>query len=90
MNNFDIDSLLKISELTSELEFERASALELRLRWMMKKDPSLKPLRKHLRALVKAYEQAFWTDEKRITDSQIAESDKALELISYENQLIRK
>ena len=44
MNNFDIDTVLKISKLTSELEFERASALESRLRWMMKKDPSLKEI----------------------------------------------
>ncbi|RYE12818.1 MAG: hypothetical protein EOP45_22235 [Sphingobacteriaceae bacterium] len=56
MNDFDIDDVLKIFELTSELDLERASALELKLRWMMKKDPLLKPLRRHLRELVKAYE----------------------------------
>lgn len=89
MNNFDLDNVLKISELMSELEFERASALEGRLRWMMKKDPSLKPLRSHLRALVKAYEQAFWFDENRITDSQLAESDRASAQVSYENQFFR-
>ena len=59
MNNFDIDNVLKISRLTSELDFERASALELKLRWMIKEDPSLKPLRRHLRELVKVYEVNF-------------------------------
>lgn len=90
MNKFDIDNVLKISKLTSELDFERASALESKLRWMIKEDPSLKPLRKHLRELVKAYEEAFWPDEKLVTDSQVAESDKASELVSYENQFIQK
>jgi transcriptional regulator with XRE-family HTH domain len=90
MNNFDIDNVLKISKLTSELDFERASALESKLRWMIKEDPSLKPLRQHLRELIKAYETVFWLDEKSITDSQITESDKALELVRYENQFIQK
>lgn len=90
MNNFDIDNVLKISKLTSELDFERASALEAKLRWMIKEDLSLKPLRKHLRELIKAYENTFWPDEKLVTDSQIVESDKASELVSYENQFIQK
>lgn len=90
MNNFDIDNVLKVSRLTSELDLERASALESKLRWMIKEDPSLKPLRGHLRELIKAYECAFWLNEQSITDSRIAESDKALELVSYENQFIQK
>lgn len=88
MNQFDIANVLNISELTSELDLERASALEARLRWMSKKDPSLKPLRRHLGELIKAYEQAFWANEQFITESQIAESDQASAIVSYETGLL--
>ena len=55
MDKFDIDNVLQIVELSNELEFEKASALQLKLRWMQKEDESLSPIREHLRLLVRDY-----------------------------------
>lgn len=90
MDKFDIDNVLKISALSNELDLERATALQGKLRWMIKDDPSLKPLRKHLRDLIRDYENAVWSHEDLITDSQIAESDKASDLVAYEQNFIQK
>lgn len=86
MEKFDIDNVLKLTELKNELELEKAIALQSKLRWMSKEDTSLKPIRKHLRNLIAAYENKYWADENAVTDEQIVKSDKAAELVKFENQ----
>lgn len=89
MENFNIDNILQLTELNSELDFERATSLYSKLRWMEKKDASLKPIRNHLRELIIKFEQKFWSDTDEITNEQIKESDKAEELVFSENGFIQ-
>jgi transcriptional regulator with XRE-family HTH domain len=90
MDKFDIDNILQITELSNELDFERANALQLKLRWMIKEDESLKPGREHLRLLIKKYEKENWSDIDSISTEQINLNAKAEELVSSENRFIYK
>jgi len=86
MDKFSIQNIQKISSLTSELELEKASSLFMQLRVHEKEDESYKPIRNHLRKLIKDYEKKNWVDEDKITDSQIKESDLAEALIQAETE----
>jgi hypothetical protein len=87
-NKFELDKIMAIVELKSELEVEQASSLASRFRWMQKENESLKPLRSHLLELVEEYENKHWTDIDLITDEQIKESDNA-ELIVEQQNILR-
>jgi transcriptional regulator with XRE-family HTH domain len=88
MEKFDINNILNIIELSNDLDFERASSLKLKLRWMVKENDSLKPIRDHLRILIKKYENKNWSDIDAISDKQINQNTKAQELVSSENKFI--
>lgn len=88
MDRLEIDNILKLNELDSELEFERATAIYGKLRWMVKDDSSLEPIRKHLKFLIMQYEKMNWDDELKISDEQIIESDNADKIVSSENKFI--
>ncbi len=90
MDRLAIDNILKIEALNNELEFERASSIHGKLRWMAKEDSSLEPVRLHLKNLIKKYEIANWDKEDEITDEQIRESDLAEKIVSAENIFISK
>jgi len=90
MDKFSIQNIQKISSLTSELEYEKASSLYLNLRVLVKEDKSYEPIRRHLRGLIKDYEQNKWADEDKITDKQIKESDLAELIVQAENQFYQK
>lgn len=89
MDRLEIDNILKLNELNSELEFEKATAIYGKLRWMMKEDSSLKPIRQHLKSLIMQYEKMHWNDESKISDEQITESDIAEKIVSSENEFIQ-
>lgn len=90
MDKLEIDNILKIDELTSELEFEQATVIQGKLRWMVEDDSSLEPVRKHLLKLIEKYESHHWGDEADITDEQIRESDLAEKIVNAENSFIQK
>jgi transcriptional regulator with XRE-family HTH domain len=90
MEKFSIQNIQKITSLTSELEYEQASSLYLKLRVFVKNDKSYEPIRIHLRGLIKKYEQNHWEDENFITDHQIKESDLAEALVQAENKFYQK
>ena len=90
MDRLEIDNILKIDELKSELEHERASSIHGRLRWMVKEDKSLESVRLHLKNLILQYEKKHWSNEEAITDEQIKESDIAEKIIYSENIFIQK
>lgn len=90
MERLAIHNILKLDLLTSELEYERASSIYLKLRVLVKDDESYKPIRKHLRGLIRKYELDNWTNENSITDSQIKESDLAELLVQAENDFFHK
>lgn len=86
MDRLAINNILKLVELDNELEHERASSLYLRLRKLEKEDNFYVPIREHLRNLMLKYEQDHWSDESKITDEQIKESDLAEILVQAENE----
>jgi len=90
MERLEIDNILKLDELNSELEYEKAISIYGRLRWMAKEDNSLKPIKQHLRSLIKLYEESHWNDETKIRDEQIKESDLAERIVSSESEFIQK
>ena len=90
MDRLSIHNIRKLNALKSELELEKAMAVFLKLRVLVKKDASYAPIRKHLRDLIKKYEQENWGDENSITDDQIKESDVAETLVQSENEFYYK
>lgn len=85
--------ILKEGNLTSELEFERASVIDRKLRLLIKEYPELQEDRKQLRALLKSYEDKNWI-AKETTDQQVEESELAIkiaeeELVFIENRTNR-
>lgn len=90
MEKFAIQNILKLSALSSELEYEKASSIYLKLRVLVKEDESYKPIREHLRSLIKKYELDNWTNEDSISDNQIKESDLAESLVRAENEFYFK
>ncbi len=90
MDRLEIDNILKIDDLNSELEFERATSIQGKLRWMAKEDSSLGPIRQHLMDLIEKYENTHWHNEAQITDEQVKESDLADKVVNAENVFIQK
>jgi len=62
----------------------------LKLRLLVKEDEAYIPVRKHLRNLIKQYEQEYWADENLIADEQVKESDLAESLVRAENVFFQK
>lgn len=89
MDRLEIDNILKVDELNTELEFEQATAIHGKIRWMVKEDSSLEPIRKHLLELIEKYEKKNWSDEDKITDEQIRESDLSEKIVEAENLFIQ-
>ncbi len=90
MDRLEIDNILNVDVLLTELEFERATSLYGRLRWMAKEDSSLDSIRQHVKRLIQQYEQQHWHNEANITDAQIKESDTAEKIVISENTFIQK
>lgn len=86
----NIKEVTNITRLENEYDLEKASLLERKLRLMIDENPDLKPIRMKLRDLIKEYEDKKWSDFDKITDSQAEESNKAEEIVNYEQQFINK
>lgn len=90
MDKLEIDNILKIDELNNELEYERATSIHGKLRWMVEEDNSLEPVRQHLFVLLEKYQSKHWENELEITEEQIKESDNAEKIVDAENNFIHK
>jgi len=90
MERLDIDNVLRINRIGSELELEQASSLFNRLRPLVKNDPSLKAVRNHLADLIEAYEAEHWKDEETISDEQVRSSDVAERIVEFQNQFTQQ
>lgn len=88
-NEFNIDQLIKRGKINNELELERASMAERKLRLMTDEFPEAKSKRKQIRELIYEYEAKYWTDRDKITDSQVQENDKAEIIVQSENEFIK-
>lgn len=87
---FDIKEVANIERLENEYDLEKASLLERKLRLMIDENPDLQPIRKKLRDLIKEYEDKKWSDFDKITDSQVEDSNKAEEVVNFEQKFINK
>ncbi len=85
---FDIDQLIKQGKIKSELELERASLAERKLRLISKEVPESKIKRRKLRELILAFEEENWNDRDQISDTQIKESDNAEKTVLNESKFI--
>jgi plasmid maintenance system antidote protein VapI len=86
----DIKEIESIERLENEYDLQKASLLERKLRIMIDENPDLKPIRKKLRELIKDYEDKNWSDFENISDAMVEESDKAQEIVDYEQRFIQK
>ena len=84
-NKFELDNIMSITMLNSELEVEQASSLISKFKWMQKENETLKPLRKHLVSLIEEYENEHWSNVDEITDEQVEKSDNAEWFIENHN-----
>ncbi len=89
MDRLEIDKILIIDELNNELDFERATSIHGKLRWMVKEDRSLEPVRSHLLSLIEKYESKHWNNESEITENQITESDLAERIVCAESLFLQ-
>lgn len=90
MERLDIDNILKLDSLNNEMEYEKAISIYGRLRWMVKEDQTLIPIKEHLKVLIKQYETEHWNNNSDISEEKINESDLAEKIISAENEFIQK
>lgn len=88
MKDINISTIVNISILTSEIEYEKALSIYKKLRWMVKDDPSLEPKRQHIKELILKYEKINWNNDDNISERQIEESDIAEKLIEKEEEFI--
>jgi len=86
----DIRELNTIEKIENEYDLEKASLLERKLRLMIVENPDLKPLRQKLRAMIKAYEDKYWSNIESVSEKQIMESDKAESIINQEQRFVNK
>lgn len=85
---FNIDQLIKQGEIRNELELERASLAERKLRLMSEEIPAAKIKRMKIRELIYAYEAKHWTNRNKISESQIEQSDYAEKIVQGESDFI--
>jgi transcriptional regulator with XRE-family HTH domain len=84
-----LKKILKKGVVTSELEFERASIIDRKLRLLVKEHPELTDDRNRLLEILSAYETEHWANHK-ITADQIDESDIAEQIAAYENKFYKQ
>lgn len=82
-----LKKILKKGTLTDELDFQRASMMDRKLRLLIKEFPDLAEDRKQLRALLKSYEDKNWSD-KKVTDEKVQESEQAGQIAESERVFI--
>jgi plasmid maintenance system antidote protein VapI len=90
MERLEINNILKLDKLNNELEYEKAISIYGRLRWMVKDNRSLLPVKQHLKTIIKQYEENHWKDDKKLTEEQIRENDIAEKIVSSESEFIQK
>lgn len=84
----NIDQVLKNGKIKTELELERVSIAERKLRVLAKTNKSLQTKRKRLRDLIKDYEDKHWSKLGSISESNIKESNAAQEAANFEMEFL--
>jgi transcriptional regulator with XRE-family HTH domain len=84
-----LKKILRKGILTSELEFERASIIDRKLRLLVKEHPELADEHSRLLDILYAYETEHWVNRK-ITHEKITENDIAEQIAEYENKFYKQ
>lgn len=90
MKQRDIISLVKKGSITNELEYETALSADRTLRLLVRDDSSLKEIRTQLRGLIAQYEKANWSNEEKVTEEKMAESDEMEKFTESERRFIER
>jgi len=88
-NLTDIRKIENIKQLDNEYDLQKALLLHRKLRLLTEENPDLKPTRERLFNLIHDYESKHWSDNEKITDKQIEESDIAELLVESERKFIQ-
>jgi transcriptional regulator with XRE-family HTH domain len=83
----DLNKLLDKDIIGNELDFERASILDRKLRVLVQEYPELADKRKKLDAMLQEYEDRVWINAE-ITEEKIQESDIAEAIAEQEREFI--
>jgi transcriptional regulator with XRE-family HTH domain len=83
----DLNKLLDKDIIGNELDFERASILDRKLRVLVHEHPELADKRKKLDAMLQEYEDRVWINAE-ITEEKIQESDIAKAIAEQEWEFI--
>jgi len=86
----NIKEISTIERLENEYDLQRASLLDRKLRLMVKENSDLQLIRKKIRELIEEYENRKWSDFEKVSDSQVEESEKAEEIVNFEQEFIQK
>jgi transcriptional regulator with XRE-family HTH domain len=86
----DLKKILKKGQITNELELERASIIDRKLRLLIKEHPEFAKDRKQLRKIIHEYEKNNWSKDSVISDEKIKESDLAEGIAERERQFIER
>lgn len=89
MEKFNYENVNELKELSSEIEFEIAINLVLTLRKKEKRDKSFKSIREKIKSLIFDYEYKYWIDVDTISDEKINQSDKAIEYLEQNPQIVK-
>ena len=87
---FDVSQLIEKGQISNEVELERATIADRKLRLLIKEHPHLKSIRKKLRSLIGEYENLHWSDDANISNEQIQESDLAEKTVEEERLFIKR
>jgi antitoxin component HigA of HigAB toxin-antitoxin module len=85
----NLKKILRKGAISNELEFQKASIIDRRMRLLVKEFPELSDDREQLRALLKAYEDKHWVGQE-ITDKKVQESDLAGHFAEQERAFLDK
>lgn len=91
MNNttVNLNKILKKGSLENELDFERASIIDRKLRVLIKEHPELTAKRQKLRSILKEYENRVWNGYE-ITAEKSEEIDLAELIAEQEREFLHK
>ncbi len=85
---FDLNELLQKGKITSELELQRATMAQRKLRLYSNEIENSESKRQRLVDMIEQYESKYWSDHNKVTDQQVIESDEAEESVLKEINFI--
>lgn len=86
--HFDIEKIVDLGIISSELDYERALNADRKLRILSKEDIHFKKLRIKLRALIEKYENKEWNNVDQIDENKLNESKNAENIADFERKFI--